>query len=117
MRNHSCLVARVLAVPFVNRTKHYLGMPPELTGGIDHRREMPIASVLIIEEKQDGIFLFRYTTDRQFVGDTWHQSLDDAKDQAEWEFSGHLSDWSVVPPDVDDPVSFALKQISEDDSG
>jgi len=113
MGTNNSLVARVLAVPFAKRTKHYQGMPPELTGGVDLRREMAAASVLVIKHKHDGIFLFRYTTDGRCVGDTWHQSLEDAKEQAEMEFSEHVSEWKVVPLEVD-PVAFALTQIEDE---
>lgn len=64
--------------------KHYEGLPPELTGGRDSRTELGPTVFLVIDEKQDGVFLFRY--DRKgkgkCVGDTWQMSVEDAKRQA-----------------------------------
>jgi hypothetical protein len=65
------------------------------------------ASVLLIEQKPDGIFLFRFSADGCCVGDTWHMSIEDAKEQAKFEFSDLISEWRPVPPEVDDVVQFA----------
>jgi hypothetical protein len=69
--------------------------------------EFPV--LLIIEEKADGVFLFRFTGDRRCVGDTWHESVDQAKQQAAFEFQGLLSDWKPVPAQVADLISFGLE--------
>ena len=42
------LARRVSSSPEPSKTKHYVGLPPELTGGIDKRTEMPEAEVLIV---------------------------------------------------------------------
>ena len=55
------------------KTKHYTGLPPELTEGIDQRTLLPKAKVLVIEETGEGFFLFRYTETGEFKvnsGDT-----------------------------------------------
>jgi hypothetical protein len=48
----------------------------------------------------------RYTKSGEFGGDTWHQSLQDAMEQAAYEFPGLLKEWREVPLDVEDPVSY-----------
>src|SRR5437867_208934 len=108
MRTTICLTARVSGSPQASKTKHYIGLPPEVRGGQDDRLEMPSPSVLIIEEKKDGIFLNRFASNGQYAGDTWHRSLEEAKEQAEMEFGGHISEWKEVPPEIDDPIPFAL---------
>ena len=90
------------------RVGHFLGLPPELTGGQDHRERLAWPRVVVIEEDPDGFFLYRYTEDGRAVGDTWHQSVDEAKEQAAFEYGHLLTGWRNVPPDVVDPVAFAL---------
>ena len=110
MRTTVCLTARVFGGPETPKTKHYLGLPPETVGGKDNRLEMPAASVLIIEVKNDGIFLTRFAPTGQFAGDTWHRSIEEAKEQAESEYGGYIFEWREVPPEIDDPIPFALRQ-------
>jgi hypothetical protein len=55
------------------------------------------------------VFLFRFTADGQVVGDTWHMTLEEAQQQAQFEFGDLLSDWRSVPADVEDLVAFGLK--------
>ncbi|HEX8729560.1 MAG TPA: hypothetical protein VF739_13100, partial [Ktedonobacterales bacterium] len=54
------------------RTKHYIGLPVELTDGIDTRELMPIARILVIIEDYGSIYLHRFAADGTFAGDTWH---------------------------------------------
>lgn len=56
-------------------TIHFQGMPPELTGGQDQREALPWPRVLLIEEEREGIFLYRFSEDGSFGGDTWHMDL------------------------------------------
>ena len=53
--------------------------------------------------------MFRYAADGTFAGDTWHESIADAYEQAEYEYQGVLSEWRTVPSSVEDTVEFALK--------
>jgi hypothetical protein len=92
------------------RVKHYRGLPPELTEGRDERAKLPWPHVLVIEEKPDGFFLFRLVADGSVAGDTWHMSLDDAKQQAEYEYGEGLGEWKHIPEDVADIVDFAIAQ-------
>jgi hypothetical protein len=59
---------------------------------------MPFAPATRVEiEPSDGAskacFLIRYDERGSFAGDTWHESLTAAKEQAEWEFGILMSDW------------------------
>jgi hypothetical protein len=102
------LVAKLIVEPLKAKVRHYRGFPPELTGGEDLREQMPPAAVLLIEPKPSGIFLFRFTANGQVVGDTWHETVEDAQHQATFEYENLVSDWIAVPPDVEDVVAFAL---------
>ena len=91
-------------------TVQYGGMPPELTGDQNLREVLPWPRILLIEEKPDGIFLYRFAQDESYGGDTWHMSLEEAKEQAEYEYGESLGEWRDVPENVKDPVTFALHQ-------
>jgi hypothetical protein len=65
--------------------------------------------VLLIEmDKYDtgGLFLYEHRNDGS-VWDTWHRTVDDAKDQAAFEFGTSAAAWISVPRDVADPIKFA----------
>ncbi len=44
---------------------------------------------------EGSCYLFHICGDEQ-VADTWHQTLDEAFDQAEWEFGVRQDEWTVV---------------------
>ena len=90
------------------KVHHYWGLPPELAGESDNREEMAQAAPLVIEDTRDGAFLYRFSADGAEAGDTWHETVDDAKQQAEFEYDGAVSQWREVPDDVDDIVAFGL---------
>lgn len=91
-----------------SRVRQFLGLPPELTGGEDNRERLPWPRVLIVEGKPDGVFLYRFTADKTFCGDTWHLSVEDAIAQAESEYGELLDSWKEVPENIRDPIAFAL---------
>ena len=79
------------------------GSPPEST---------PWPSVLVIEERDDGVFLDRLTDAGASAGDTWHASIDDAREQALDEYDGLLTEWKEIPSEVqsEDLVKFVISQ-------
>jgi hypothetical protein len=88
-----------------SNVKHYRGMPPELTGGKDARREIGPAYSLVIKEMPDGVFLYRFDSKGECVGDTWHMNLDDANHQASYEFEGVVLNWKEQPQAEDGSAS------------
>ena len=102
------LTARIATDGPGPKASHYRGLPPELTGGKDQRERMPRPALVTIEQKPDGVFLFRFTSNGLAVGDTWHMTVEEAQDQARFEFGDSLLEWKAVPADVDDLVSFGL---------
>jgi hypothetical protein len=102
------LTAKVTGRLTEPKVKHYVGFPPEMTEGKDLREQLDIPVLVAIEEKPDGVFLFRFAADGQVVGDTWHMTVEEAKQQAQYEFGVLLSNWIPVPPDVKDVVLFGL---------
>lgn len=98
--------------PCLGKVKHYSSMPPSASGLPDSRSELSTAAVLLIEEKADGIFLYRLTTEGVFITDTWHQSIGEAKDQAKYEFDNEPSQWKEIPESYTelDVVRIALEE-------
>lgn len=76
------------------RTSHEVGIlgPHSLETTYD----LPAAVRVEIVTADDGIFLIRYDKDGEFCGDTWHQSIDEAKEQAYFEFNISANDWNAV---------------------
>lgn len=74
--------------------KHTFGVlgvnGPETTDGF------PVAVRLEISVSEDGVFLLRFDQNGDFCGDTWHQTIKDAKDQAQFEFNVTEVDWRTV---------------------
>lgn len=95
------------------RTRHYLGAGPEQLDvlpdvGLQGGQLMPPARVLILLELEDGFGIWRFANDGTFAGDTWHETLDDAKYQAEFEFGDAKTEWTEIPIDSADPFEYAL---------
>jgi len=94
------------------RVNQFLGMPPELTNGEDKRQDRGIACFLVIEEKPEGFFLYRFNEDGNCVGDTWHANEEDAQEQADYEYGKGTKNWSSIPENVDDVVKFVLAHLA-----
>lgn len=93
------------------QSKHYVGLPPEMTGGDDLRVAMPVPQVVIATEgERRGWVLYRYTSEREVAGETWHPSMPDAKQQAAQEYGEALGGWREIPEGVDDILTYALHQ-------
>jgi len=68
---------------------------------------MELTSFLVIvpDEDQAGVYLLRFNGER-VVGDTWHEDLASAFDQAEFEFSLKSDEWIELPAGVSDVMAF-----------
>ena len=71
-------------------------------------RPLPQVKVLLIAERVDGFFLERFTDRGELVGDTQHETLDEAMRQAYSEYDA-LSDWRFCP-DGADPLEYIRAQ-------
>ena len=92
------------------QSRHYIGLPKELTESIDHRKNMPWPKFLIILQDKDGFYLNRYTLDGKRAGDTWHQVLEDAKYQASQEYGNLVLGWQEFPDMELDPVEYVMSK-------
>lgn len=58
---------------------------------------LPLPTYVEIEVDDAGhAMLYRYRDDGTFCGDTWHESLQDAKDQAAYEYGISELTWQIA---------------------
>ena len=77
----------------VSKARHYVGLP-EAIDPEGRRTPRPPAALLIVEPNADGIFLLRFSSSGEFGGDSWHETVDDAKHQASFEYGNDLA-WQL----------------------
>ena len=78
---------------YVRRLSGRHGIGALVEGRVIEKEKLPPAAWVVIDEKEDGIFLIRYSDTADFAGDTWHASIEDAKKQARSEFEIESGDW------------------------
>jgi hypothetical protein len=69
--------------------------------------------VLLIADADPGAMLFRYTAHGEFSGDTWHPSVDAAREHAIYDYSDALGEWVDVPDEVKDAHAYAVQYAAE----
>jgi hypothetical protein len=69
---------------------------------------LPHPDVVVVETNADGTFMFRYTRDGQFGGDTWHETIAGAMSQAKQEYGDGLGEWVEIPADNPNAEAYAL---------
>lgn len=76
---------------------------------------MPLPDFLIIEDEKKRSFLYRYTLNGEFIGDTWHPNIREAKEQAEYEYADALGEWKEIPSTLktEDYINYIKNQINK----
>lgn len=69
--------------------------------------------VLLVSDSKGDAMLFRYTAHGELCGDTPHDSLTEAEDQASREYGLALLGWEDVPPDITDAHGFAIQYAAD----
>jgi hypothetical protein len=105
-------IGALVATSPPSRQIHYSGFPPEVGAAGSSRTTLPAARFVTIELMTEGFFLFRYAQDGAFSGDTWHRSVEEAKDQANHEYGKALGEWLEIPDDAADGVEWLRTQES-----
>jgi hypothetical protein len=101
------LVALVGEIAGERQVHHTAGYP------LDPQKLLPLPDVVLLEAGGGpGAMLFRYTARGEFAGDTWHETVADAKAQAVYEYRDALGRWSEVPADVTDAHSYAVRHAA-----
>jgi hypothetical protein len=86
--------------------EHFVGLPPELTGNNEMRQALPAAQVIVLhEDDQSNVFLTRFTSHGEEVGDTWHASIAEARGQAAFEYGDALGSWQPMPKGITNIVA------------
>lgn len=91
--------------------KHYEGLPSQLGGGPDSGNLLPSARMLVIQRTSEGYFLFRVGEAGSDAGDTLHRSIDDAREQARFEFGVSDEDWQELSATEGDPVQQVVQRF------
>jgi hypothetical protein len=80
------------------------GIGTIMEGEVVHERDLPLPDRVVIEvdESDDTCMMYRYTNAGNFCGDTWHEDLDSAILQANYEYGLSTDDFVEV---LDDGVS------------
>jgi len=97
-----------------HHTRHYRGLPPRVTGGVD-TREFMAPGVLVLARPATGEgswYLDRYAADGSFAGSTWHPSWVDALEQIQFEYESDLV-FEPVPDDATDPRTYAQDRAAQ----
>jgi hypothetical protein len=84
-----CLRATVRSV--TGKTRHLLGV--QVAGEI---KALPLPdpeTVELVVEEDGTIFLLRFDDEGQCISDTWHETVEAAKAQANFEFGIEEGDW------------------------
>ena len=76
----------------------WVGPASDGPGTVEEEMDWP--RVVLVIEHPDGPMLYRYAATGEFAGDTWHETLDKAKHQAEFEYEDALGTWRKIPSDV-----------------
>ena len=77
-------------------------LPPEATALTKHTMDgkpLPPAHYIVSEAHPEGVYLFRYSENWKFSGDTWHQTLEDLLAQVDYEFGAHEIEWKPISQD------------------
>jgi hypothetical protein len=75
---------------------HHPSLAKHTISDTSGKREFPPFTELLIAAypTETSCYLFHVSADGQ-VADTWHESVDEALDQAEWEFAVRPEEWTV----------------------
>ena len=76
------------------RTTHYLATVVDDTPV--PTKELPIPAWVEISEENEAFFLSYFDADGTFLTDTWHETLEKAKKQANFEFGITADEWREV---------------------
>jgi len=76
------------------KTKHYsVSIDPSNGKGLEN---ISAPKWIEISEESDGFHLYHFGDDGICIADTWHETLEDAKEQATFEFDIKGDDWKSI---------------------
>ena len=84
---------RAIVTESNGKTQHGLGRIG--VRGPEVEKILAVPATVEIQAEKSGFLLLRFDSSGQFSGDTWHQTLEEAKEQARVEFNISDSDWEM----------------------
>lgn len=89
-----------------------------MAGGMDEsgrrkRTALPIAHWIVLQEEPEGVYVFRYSDEGDFGGDTWKSSLDFAHKAVALEYEIWDRGWLEAPGDSATAIGLATKLEAE----
>ena len=85
--------ARVVCWTPIDSRHRHSGNTKQITGGV---LLGPANGLAICQyEGEEAFYLFGCDAQWNSVSDTWHECLEDAKSQAEYEYEGTMNTWTV----------------------
>jgi hypothetical protein len=102
------LVARGAPIAERRQTIHRIGLPGEV------QKSMAFPEVVALECGTQNCMMYRYRANGEFCGDTWHQSVEDAKLQAQFEYGNALGKWFPVPASESDVREYAIRFAAQE---
>ncbi len=103
-------VAALKPLPDDLESRQFAGVLDE-TDGLVRGSPLPLPDVLLIVEMDEAFYLLRYLSFGEEVGDTWHQAIEEAKDDADYEYEGCVGRWLEIPDGMTSEkeiIAFAL---------
>lgn len=76
-------------------TKHLQGV--RIAGTLE-LATVPDPKTVEITEQEGAVFLLRFDHDHECIADTWHETVEAAKEQANFEFGIENGDWEDMEP-------------------
>ncbi|MFA5794244.1 MAG: hypothetical protein WC980_04170 [Candidatus Brocadiia bacterium] len=94
------MILYALVKKITGKSKNYWGIIKD--DQVIQTEEMPPAKWVVIEKSdKDGFYLFRYDEKGEFAGDTLHDTIEKAKEQADFEYEIKESNWIEGNPPID----------------
>ncbi len=94
-------------------TDHYVIDDPRKPA---HKEILIPTRILILEEEKSGSFMvWHYDITGGFIGDTLHPNLEEAKQQAVFEYGEDAIKWVEIPDHVRDLLTYVIKINSMND--
>lgn len=94
------LFTKVYKEKIIKPSIHKQGLPNKLSGEVPISLKYP--DFLIIDIKSvNNIFLLRFDSDGREITDTWHLTIQEAKNQATYEYGNAIEEWEEIPDKID----------------
>ncbi len=75
--------------------------------------KMPSPDFLLVECASGATMIYRYTKNEVFCGDTWHETLDHAREQIAAEYPEMTKEWIEAPIDTDEALTFGYSLVNQ----